>query len=263
MLPRSQQEVDHLADRRHRVGVLREAHRPADDDALGCSDALGERVRRRRGRIRWRVSKCSQSNVRASSAKSSKPFVYCSMNSVSRASIAGGDEQVVDGLEEREVAVDPDREVVVGESRARSEQPAQPLRVLEPDQAGFGQRVDGDDRRARPLRLLERGQHARVIGARVLPDHHDQVGGDEIGDVHRALADADRLGQRHPARLVAHVRTVRQVVGPEATGRATGRGTRLRCSCDRTCRTPRRPARAAPAAPRRSARTLPYHEIGS
>ena len=100
----------------------------------------------------------------------------------------------------------------------RAEQPARPLRVLETQQAGFGQRVDGDDGGARPLGRLQRGQHARVIRARVLADHDDQVGGDEIGDVHRALADADRLGQRHPARLVTHVRTVGQVVGPEAPG---------------------------------------------
>ena len=140
------------------------------------------------------------------------------MKSTSRASSPAGDEQVVDGLEEREVAVDLDREVVVCELRPPTEQPARPLRVLEALQAGFGQRVDGDDGGARSLGRLQRGQHPRVIGARVLAHHDDQVGGDEIGDVDRALADADRLDQRHPARLVAHVRTVGQVVGAEAPG---------------------------------------------
>ena len=42
MLPPRQQEVDHLANRRHRVGVLGEAHRPADDDALGGEDVRRE-----------------------------------------------------------------------------------------------------------------------------------------------------------------------------------------------------------------------------
>ena len=83
-------------------------------------------------------------------------------------------------------------------------------------QPGLGQRVDGDDAGAARLGLLQRGQHARVVGAGVLADHEDQVGGVEVLEQHRALADADRLGERRAARLVAHVRAVGQVVGAEA-----------------------------------------------
>ncbi len=93
------------------------------------------------------------------------------------------------------------------------------LRVLEPQQPGLGQRVDRDDLRAALLRLLQGGEHPRVVGARVLPDDDDQVG--VLGDVlqgDRALADADRLGQRGAAGLVAHVRAVGQVVGAEPAG---------------------------------------------
>ena len=66
------------------------------------------------------------------------------------------------------------------------------------------------------LRLLQHRQHAGVVGARVLPGDDDQVGHLEVFDGHRALADADRLGQRRARGLVAHVRAVRQVVGAEA-----------------------------------------------
>jgi hypothetical protein len=66
------------------------------------------------------------------------------------------------------------------------------------------------------LGLLEGAEHPRVVGARVLPDDHDQPG--VVGDVLQrdgALADADHLGQRGAARLVAHIGAVGQVVGAE------------------------------------------------
>ena len=47
-------------------------------------------------------------------------------------------------------------------------------------------------RRAR-LGLLQRGQHARVVRARVLADDEDGVGVLEVVERDRALADADRL----------------------------------------------------------------------
>ena len=68
-----------------------------------------------------------------------------------------------------------------------------------------------------PLRggLLQLRQHARVAGAGVLADDEDAVGVAEVLDLHRRLADADRLGQPEAARFVAHVRAVGEVVGPE------------------------------------------------
>ena len=94
------------------------------------------------------------------------------------------DEQVVDGLEEREVAVDPDREVLVGERGAPAEQPARTVcGFLNRMQPGFGQRVDGDD--LAPARLAA----SSVVSIRgwlvpgFWPDHDDQVGRGEVGDV--------------------------------------------------------------------------------
>ena len=92
------------------------------------------------------------------------------------------------------------------------------LRVLEALQAGLGQRVDADDLARRRLGLLQGGEHARVVGARVLPGDDDQVGLVEVLQGDAALADADGLGQRGARRLVAHVGAVRQVVGAELAG---------------------------------------------
>ena len=100
----------------------------------------------------------------------------------------------------------------------RAEDAAHPLRVLEADQARLRQRVDGDDARAPLLRPLERREHPRVVGARVLADDDQQVGGLDVVERDRPLADADRLGEGDAARLVAHVRAVGQVVGAEPAG---------------------------------------------
>ena len=128
------------------------------------------------------------------------------------------EQQRADGLEQREVAVDPDRQVQVGERGAAADHAARGLRVLEPHQPGLAQRVDRDDLRAVLLGDLERGEHPRVVGAGVLAGDHDQLGVVDVVEGDRALADADHLGQRHRGGLVAHVRAVGQVVGAERAG---------------------------------------------
>ena len=97
----------------------------------------------------------------------------------------------------------------------RPSTPLTPLRVAERQQPGLRQRVDRDDGRAVALGPLQRRQHPGVVGARVLADDEDQLGGVDVVERHRALADADRPPEGHAARLVAHVRAVREVVGAE------------------------------------------------
>lgn len=55
-----------------------------------------------------------------------------------------------------------------------------------------------------------------MIGARVLACDDDEVGGIEVVDRDRALADADGTGQRGAGGFVAHVRAVRQIIGAVA-----------------------------------------------
>jgi hypothetical protein len=79
------------------------------------------------------------------------------------------DEQRAERLEQREVAVDPDRQVQVGQVGAVADDAARLLRVLEPEETRLPQRVHRDDRRAVPLGDLERRQHPRVVGAGFWP----------------------------------------------------------------------------------------------
>ena len=79
--------------------------------------------------------------------------------------------------------------------------------------SGFQERVYGYDTPAVFDRLFEGGQHPRMIGARVLADHHHAIGVLEVIKRHGALADADRHLQRGTAGLVAHVGAIGQVVG--------------------------------------------------
>ena len=110
---------------------------------------------------------------------------------------AGLEQPVVEELEQREVARRPGPAGRGRPARCPARlRPARRLRVLEADEARLGQRVDGDDLRAAALRQLQRGEHARVVGAGVLADHEDEVGLLDVVEGDRALADADRLAER-------------------------------------------------------------------
>ncbi|GAA3107596.1 hypothetical protein GCM10020254_61870 [Streptomyces goshikiensis] len=129
----------------------------------------------------------------------------------------GRDDELVEEAEEGLVAADADLEEEVVEGGAL-EHAEGGLGVLEPLHAGLGQRVHRDDLRAGGLGLLQGGEHARVVGARVLSGDDDQVGLVEVFEGDAALADADGLVQRGARGLVAHVGAVRQVVGAEFAG---------------------------------------------
>ena len=174
-----QQQVDDLLDRRDRVLVLGQAHRPADDDAVGLAVAL-----RQRARSPAAVEPGRGEHVVPVELRRRRGDVLVELRGVL------GDELLVDRArprsvsfaerrEERLVAAEPDLEEVVGEGGAL-DQALGALRVVEPPQPGLGERVDGDDARAVPLGLLQRGEHARVVGAGVLPDDEDQVGGVDV-----------------------------------------------------------------------------------
>ena len=121
-------------------------------------------------------------------------------------------------LQQGHVAAEPDLQELVGELRAATREPAHGLRVLVAHEPGLRQRVHGDDARPVLLGLLERREHAGVVGARVLAHDHDEVGLGEVVVGDRRLADADGLAERGARGLVAHVRAVRQVVRAEGAG---------------------------------------------
>ena len=120
-----------------------------------------------------------------------------------------------DALQKRDVSVDSHRQEQARNRSARAQQAEGLLRILEPDQPRFPQRVDADDLAPVARRLLQFRQHARMAGPRVLADDEDAVGVGKVLDFDRRLADADRFLQPEAARFVAHVRAIRQVVGAE------------------------------------------------
>ena len=111
-----------------------------------------------------------------------------------------------DALYRSQVAADLQLQVVRGDPGGAT---AQHLRLVlgigEALQSAFAQRVERHDGRAALRRFAQLAQHARMVGARVLAEDEDRIGLLEIGQRHRALADADLLAQRHARRLVAHV----------------------------------------------------------
>lgn len=215
-----EQQVHRFGDGRDRVGVLGQAHRPADHRA-SRRDEIG----RRGPQLLLGQSRGFQDLVEIDC--SDVLFVVVETRAVAfdeRAvhdgtgrSVLGLEQQAAQALEQGHVAAEADLQELVGDVDTAPDHAVGLLRILEPAQAGLGQGgVDRDDPCAVALRLLERRQHPRMIRARILSCDDDQTGLFEVGNRHRALADADRVDEGATGRFVAHVRTVRHVVGAVA-----------------------------------------------
>ena len=91
--------------------------------------------------------------------------------------------------------------------------------ILEPHETSLGHWVDGDDASTVVLGLLQCGQHTGMVGAGVLAHHEDEVSSMDVVQGNGALAHPDGFGERQAAGLMAHVGTIRQVVGAESAHR--------------------------------------------
>src|SRR5687768_1058939 len=78
-----------------------------------------------------------------------------------------------DSLQQRNIAVDSDLQKQIGELSAGTEHSENVLRMFEADHPDFRKRVDVDQLATVSLRVLECGQHSRVVRSRVLPDYKD------------------------------------------------------------------------------------------
>ncbi len=192
--------------------MLGQPHRPADDDPLRVQHHPQEQLdvlTRQAGRGERRVPVGRAGGL---FELSETVGVFADEVLVDRA--RGVQDQLVQETEQGLVAADADLEEQIGQRGAGGESLGR-LRVLEALQARLGERVDAHHARAVLLGLLQGGQHARVVGARVLPGDHDEVRPVQVLQQHAALADADRLRQGRAGRLVAHVGAVGEVVGAE------------------------------------------------
>ena len=200
-VPAQQEEVDDLLDRRDALLLLRDPHGPGDDHALGADVPFGELidlVGLEPGRLEHLVvvdpGEVGGQIVEAFAVGIDELAVE------HRAGVRrlGFEHPLRHGLQQGHVPSEPHLQVLVGELRAPSDDTLRPLRVLVPLQARLDHRVHRDDAGAVPLRVLERGEHARVVRARVLPHHDDEVGLGEVVVGHSGLADADRLAHSPP-----------------------------------------------------------------
>jgi hypothetical protein len=103
---------------------------------------------------------------------------------------------VAQRLEQGQVPADLDLQVFVRQRRAAPDDAGDGLRVLEVEEPGLWQRVDGHHLAALVLAFLQRRQHPGVVGARVLPHHKNQLGIVDVIQRHCALADPDGGVQR-------------------------------------------------------------------
>ena len=86
------------------------------------------------------------------------------------------------------------------------------LRVGEALVAALAQRIKDDDRNAALGAFLQIMEHARTIDAGIVPEKQDAVGLVEVGERYRSHRNSDTERQTDGRALVAHVRTVRQIV---------------------------------------------------
>ena len=193
MLPRSSITLTISWIVRDRVLVLRDAHRPARDHRLRRGVVLGDAADRRlvdagalddlaptASRSRDRATRRSCRSCRRGTADRARlrlavQRLHRGLAGLRRLRRVDLEHGLADAEEERLVAADLDLDELARERDATGEQIERMLRMREPRQADFAQRIDADDRRAALRRLAQRRQHARVVRARVLADHEDQI----------------------------------------------------------------------------------------
>ena len=205
--------IDDFLDRRDRVVMLGQPHRPAIDRGLRLSDHLGGFGDLGAAQTRRRLDEAP-----VDLAQVLGPHVETGRMGVDEVMVESipSDEERTNGLEEGEVAIDPDRQMQVGEIGAPADNTARLLRIAEVDEAGLAQRIDRDDLGAAEFGGLEGRKHPWVIRARVLTGYNYQFGVINIAETDACLADTDRLGESDARRLVAHVGAIGQIVGAES-----------------------------------------------
>ena len=215
---RTEQKVDvgDLADGGDGVAVLGEAHRPAGDQALL---SFGEQQREFLDRVAADPGQLLDFRPRGR-LQQTTIFLVAAAVLADEAFVrrTHRDQRLGHPAEQRQVAVDLHLQVGRSERRGFPEDPAQVLRMGEAEQARFLEGIHRDQPCPAAHRFLEGGEHPRMIGPGILADAEDDVCFEEIVQRDGALADPDGVLQGEAARLVAHVRAVRQVVGPEGAG---------------------------------------------
>ena len=174
-----EEQVDDLLDRVDGVGLLGDAEGPAEDGCLRRREQLGDVF-----------DLCA---FEAGGEFDLGPVeVLASVRVVGEAIGGGFDElavddgpgsfcfllqkQVAEGLEQCLVSAHADLQELVAGALSVGEQAFGSLRILEPEQAGFGKRIDRDHFAAVATTFGEGAEHARMVRPRILTDHEDELG---------------------------------------------------------------------------------------
>ena len=217
-----EEQVHHVAQRRDRMLVLRQTHRPAHDRRGRCDHQVADFPHLCLAEPRRGLELGPGCRLQAIGVGGEVARVLRQEVGVEDAGLAGLDAPVVlleqvlaERLEQRLIAAHADLDELVGDRGAVTDDAAGGLRVLEPHETRLGERVDRDDRGALEFGLLECTEHPGVVGRRVLSRDDDEARVVDVLDGDGAFADPERLRERDAAGLVAHVRAVGQVVRAE------------------------------------------------
>src|SRR5579872_3221231 len=112
----------------------------------------------------------------------------------------------------RSVSARPDLMILGADARAAYDHLQRILRIGEALKPTLAKGIEGDDGHAALRGFLQRMQHARRIGRRVVTEEENAISMLEILEQHRTDRRANNFRQRDGCRLVAHVRTVGKMI---------------------------------------------------
>ena len=219
-VPLQQQQVDDLPDGLHRVPMVGNPQAPAGDDVLGrqvhvggCEQFPFLQAAGRNERLPGRIEDPLPVRLEPAGVlldetgvQDSAPPRFGFQHGLDHASDQG------------HVAVDDRLQVQVRQLGVAAQVRAGFLRVGKPQQAGFGQGIDGDDLGSLADGRLQGPKHARVVRSGIMAKQEDGIRPGQVLQRDAALAKAQAQRQRFPGRLVTQVGAVGQVVGPERAG---------------------------------------------
>ncbi len=216
-----QEQVDQHLDGLHAVAVLGQAHTIGGDHPLAAGIGGGRRFHRCAGEAGATLQLLPGVAANACFEGLEAMGVLLDEGDIEHPLAPFGDGQVVHGEQRlahpgdgRHVAADGQLVILGADHRAvRRQHLARRLRVDETLQATLTQRVEGDDLGPALARGLQFMEHARAGGTGILAEEEQSVGVLEVVQGDRCHRYANAFGQGHRGALVAHVGTVRQVVG--------------------------------------------------
>ena len=187
-----EQQIRNLLNHRDGVLVLGQSHGPTDDEFLRFSDRLAQFLDPPSANSRtsddfvpvgrfYRRSECLEA--------------YRVLIDEFSVEFARFENDFQDSFQQRSIAIDPHRKMVVGNLRARAEHAQNLLRMFEAAHSGLFERVDADDRATIAPATGKGSQHTWMIRARVLADDQNQVSLIEARKAYSPFSDTNDGGE--------------------------------------------------------------------